>query len=66
MVDHILELKRWLLVAVLKKETMVSLAENAVRVSYAKREPLKLKLMFTRGKQQTSASNWDKSAKPTG
>ena len=30
MVDRTLELKRWLWVAVLKKETMISLAENAV------------------------------------
>ena len=30
MVDRTLELKRWLLVAVLKKDTMISLAENAV------------------------------------
>src|SRR5208283_3947229 len=30
MADRTLELKRWLLVAVLKKDTMISLAENAV------------------------------------
>jgi PmbA protein len=30
MVDHILELKEWLLVAVLEKNTMISLAENSV------------------------------------
>ena len=35
-VDRTLELKRWLLVAVLKKETMISLAENAVKEALKK------------------------------
>lgn len=36
MVDRILELKRWLSVAVLEKNTMVSLAENAIKVALRK------------------------------
>jgi PmbA protein len=36
MVDRTLELKRWLLVAVLEKDTMVSLAENAVNEALKK------------------------------
>jgi predicted Zn-dependent protease len=36
MVDRTLGLKRWLLVAVLKKDIMISLAENAVKVAMQK------------------------------
>ena len=65
MVDRTLELRRWLLVAVLKKDIMLSLAENAVKEAMQK-VPLKQKPMFMRDKQQTSALNLGKSAKPTG
>ncbi len=37
MADRTLELKRWLLVAVLEKDQMLRLAENAVAVSPDKR-----------------------------
>jgi PmbA protein len=36
MVDHTLELRRWLLVAILKKDSMLSLAEKAVKVAVQK------------------------------
>ena len=62
-VDRILELRRWLSVAVLEKDKMLSLAENAVKLAI-KREHLKLKPMFTRDKRQILESNWGKLAKP--